>query len=605
LNFLLIADDNSWIFCRRVAIDSSATPGVSAFSAQQRINPLQVLQARRKSHEVESPLQVLKIRRIFPAPERRIGRRCTESLRLAALDSSNVNVTAATVTSSASVDATNGALPISLCEVDVLYHHRQPLVYDPSLDRYVPPQSHHPKLNWRERIRSGLTVALIPVGVTDNYYRFIRWRILQRLVNANLHVLGTQSLIMGLGIKSLQSRLELSAALNWVLKDCLGKITRLVWASKMGRKFDSDAKRWRFRSALVFAAGNALEIVTYLSPRWFLVWATCANSLKQVSMLTSSSTRTALYNSFRDSRTSSQNIGDITAKGEAQIAIVDLLGILSGVTLSRFVTGTSAVRICALYVLLQASEIFCMYQQLRSVQYRVLNFERMYTVMERFCNAAREPPSFDADDATAPSPSSRSSVPTPSELAAIEPIFWPPRRLARRANAFGSLSRTYFSPDELEALRDMFRRERFLLVVGPNLKKQGGLRRIIDHLDVGLFHLSRDSTLRQENCHIVLHKDASNVDIVKSTLALTLLRRRLGGADELIPDKMRSRDCYPLIRDSYQEADRCFAKLLREMSKRGWESPARSMFGRVHMRADWPLSQARAAAAAVTAEKSA
>ena len=32
-----------------------------------------------------------------------------------------------------------------------------------------------------------------------------------------------------------------------------------------------------------------------------------------------------------------ENIGDITAKGEAQIAVVDLLGIASGVTLSKIV----------------------------------------------------------------------------------------------------------------------------------------------------------------------------------------------------------------------------------------------------------------------------
>jgi hypothetical protein len=339
------------------------------------------------------------------------------------------------------------------------------------------------------------------------------------------------------------------------------------------------------------------------------VWATLANSLKQVSMLTSSSTRTALYNSFRD-RTASQNIGDITAKGEAQIAIVDLMGILSGVALSRFVVGTSAVRICALYAVLQASEIFCMYQQLRSVQYRVLNFERMTAVMEKFCDAALNVPTSNATNALAPSaggplsplPRSSSSsiggVPTPSELAATESVFWPPRRLARRANAFGSLSRARLAPDELEALRGIFRRERFLLVVGPNLKRQREPRGL-GRLGSGPSERSRAGALRrQENCHIVLHEDASNVDIAKGALALTLLRRRLAGAEGLNPDEMRSRDCYALIREAYQEADRSFAKFLREMSKRGWESPARSMFGRVHMRADWPLSEARAAAPA-------
>ena len=44
-----------------------------------------------------------------------------------------------------------------------------------------------------------------------------------------------------------------------------------VWASKMGRKFDPDAKRWRFRSSLIYALGNGLEVSTYLHPQYFLV----------------------------------------------------------------------------------------------------------------------------------------------------------------------------------------------------------------------------------------------------------------------------------------------------------------------------------------------
>ena len=87
---------------------------------------------------------------------------------------------------------------------------------------------------------------------------------------------------------------------------------RMVWASKMGRKFDPDAKRWRYRSSLLFALGNGLEVMTYVYPAFFLLLATTANACKQMSMLTSSATRNAIYNSFRDG--TRENIGDITAK---------------------------------------------------------------------------------------------------------------------------------------------------------------------------------------------------------------------------------------------------------------------------------------------------
>jgi hypothetical protein len=65
--------------------------------------------------------------------------------------------------------------------------------------------------------------------------------------------------------------LGIAAVTTWVLKDALGKISRIVWASKHGRKFDSDAKKWRYRSSILYAAGNGFEILTYLLPSTFLV----------------------------------------------------------------------------------------------------------------------------------------------------------------------------------------------------------------------------------------------------------------------------------------------------------------------------------------------
>ena len=228
----------------------------------------------------------------------------------------------------------------TLAEVDVRHKIRTSLIYDDRLGRYVYASECLSDGNEPGEVAVAassplirlLTSSFIPEGVIPSYYTFIRWRIAQRYINAIVHVFGTQSLLLGLGIKN-QNSLGLGAALNWVLKDALGKIVRMVWASKMGRKFDPDAKRWRFRSSLVFAAGNGLEVLTFVFPQLFLLWATLANSFKQMSMLTSSATRNALYNSFGDG--ARENIGDITAKGEAQIAVVDLFGIATGVFLSR------------------------------------------------------------------------------------------------------------------------------------------------------------------------------------------------------------------------------------------------------------------------------
>jgi hypothetical protein len=86
----------------------------------------------------------------------------------------------------------------------------------------------------------------------------------------------------------------IAAASAWVLKDCLGKVARIFWATVNGRKFDADAKKWRFRSSLLFMTGSALEIVTYLVPSAFLLTAALANAMKQMAMVTHSATRSTM-----------------------------------------------------------------------------------------------------------------------------------------------------------------------------------------------------------------------------------------------------------------------------------------------------------------------
>ncbi|KAG7362982.1 Vitamin B6 photo-protection and homoeostasis domain containing protein [Nitzschia inconspicua] len=458
------------------------------------------------------------------------------------------------------------------------------------------------------RIKRTVDHSFVPQGVNPSYYTYMKWRIMQRFINSNLHVLGTQSLIMGLGLKS-SSSLGVSAALTWVLKDALGKLTRLVWASRMGRRFDSDAKRWRFRASLVYALGNYLEIVTYINPALFLLWATAANSCKQVAMLTSSATRTALYNSFRDGKR--ENIADITAKGEAQIAVVDLIGIWFGVSLSK-VVGTSVRSVLCTYVVLQVVEIFLLFQEIRSVQFTVMNFERMAQVVETFCNEVysddteddggyitnstiltlsvngevqKAVPSSGVDSSTRYLPQSLSShgrrlVPSPKEIAEKERIFLPPKHLRRRALAFGSMGRAKLNPDELSRLLEIFSRDRFVLIVGENVKNS--------HEKVGIFSQTTENERIQQNCHIVLHEDATNLDILKSTLALFLLRRKL--VEIGLGPNIRSSDCWDLLEDVRGETDRWFPLLLKQLSLQGWASPSRFMFGRVQQRANWPLS---------------
>lgn len=479
------------------------------------------------------------------------------------------------------------------------------LVYDPDSDHFVRASTsqglaalysiNQSSESLSTRIKRTIRHSFVPQGVPQSYFHFMKWRILQRFINAILHVLGTQSLIMGLGIKSAKS-LGISAALTWVSKDALGKLTRLVWASRMSRRFDSDAKRWRFRASLVYALGNCLEIVTYINPGLFLLWATLANSCKQVAMLTSSATRTSLFNSFRDGKR--ENIADITAKGEAQIAIVDLLGIGFALSLSQLI-GTSIKRILTLYLFLQFTEIFCLFRQIHGIEFNILNFERMMRVIDSFCdgvdcvdygNDIGKGINTTTSMTTTSITQERDNhsdiriIPTPKQMARKERIFLPPQHLRRRTLVFGSLGRAKLNPEELLQLMKLFSNERYILVIGENTKNP--------HKRRGIFQKSSFEEKVQQNCHVVLHEEASNLDVVKSTLALSILRRKLltVAKEEMYhTTKLRSSDCWDLLEEVRDKTDQMFPLLLRQLSLQKWSSPSRSMFGRVSRRASWPM----------------
>merc|ERR1712071_610006 len=137
-----------------------------------------------------------------------------------------------------------------------------------------------------------------------------------------------------------------------------------------------------------------------------------------------------------------------------------------------------------------------------------------------------------------------------------------------------------------QSVLDIFKGEKFLLIVGENIKKPNRGRNNMDP---------------RENCHVILHKDATNMDIVKSTLAIGVLRRSLYKqyhkknendkfSSNTIP-VMRTQDYLPLLQLSKVIADEWFLRFLKILQVRGWATPAKYMFGKVTIRADWPISE--------------
>ena len=79
-----------------------------------------------------------------------------------------------------------------------------------------------------------------------------------------------------------------------------------------------------------------------------------------------------------------------TETGEAQIAVVDLLGMLSGIGLCTLV-GTSRQTIVAAYVILSLVDISAIYNEIRAVCFSVLNHERTHLLVRDYVTSGSDP----------------------------------------------------------------------------------------------------------------------------------------------------------------------------------------------------------------------
>lgn len=425
----------------------------------------------------------------------------------------------------------------------------------------------------RATLQHMLRKSFLPGGqMTPDYYRYTTWRVAQRFVSSTSSVFGTQALLLALGVKQRQ-QLGISAATMWVLKDALGKFSRVFWASRNGRRFDSDAKKWRFRSALLYSLGNALEVVTYLLPSLFLLTAAVANALKQMALLTSSATRNAIYRSFARN---SDNIGDITAKGEAQLAVVDLVGMLCGVSISHLI-GASRPKILALFAALSACDLFCTFHEIRSIVFTALNFERAGIVLQRYLRGERGLSPYD----TTFGERLLGSCPL------SEDMFVPWSRLPREMGI-----------EEVESGIAAFPEERFVLCLAAKLRPSYLERR---QRNAFAIEAGPNRVPVLVLPRLLLREDADQSDVFRALIALHRIRHRMSSeaavsSIETTNDRNSSSQLEALGfgREALHAHKLEAAAFLREqtesiystLGEAGWDTD-RFMFGNISSRVTW------------------
>jgi len=238
------------------------------------------------------------------------------------------------------------------------------------------------------RLAERATHALFPepTSVTSDYWDYARFRFVQRIASSCISVFATQQMLTAIGLGASRS-LPAAAAVNWVLKDGLGRLGKLSVAANFGRAFDSDVKRFRFTSSVIYDASSFVEIITPYFPKHFLPLATAANIGKSVGITTANVVRAPIQRTF----ILEENLAEVAAKTSAQQVVADNIGLALAVGAARSISKVASIRPEIRRALpliafgpLAILDLTCIWKELKAVQLRTINKERAEIIAEMF-----------------------------------------------------------------------------------------------------------------------------------------------------------------------------------------------------------------------------
>ncbi|PKA54588.1 glutamate N-acetyltransferase / amino-acid N-acetyltransferase [Apostasia shenzhenica] len=217
--------------------------------------------------------------------------------------------------------------------------------------------------------------AGFPASVSDDYLDYMLLQFPTNVTGWICHTLVTSSLLKAIGVGSF-SRASIAAstaAIQWVSKDGLGAIGRLVIGGRFGTLFDDDPKQWRMYADIIGSAGSIFELSTQLYPEFFLPLASLGNLTKAIARGLKDPSFRVIQNHF----SISANLGEIAAKEEVWEVTAQLIGLALGILImdspwiqdSYFIHAFTWLGIRLLHLWLR-------YKSLYVLQFRTINFKR-------------------------------------------------------------------------------------------------------------------------------------------------------------------------------------------------------------------------------------
>ncbi|PWA02804.1 hypothetical protein BB558_001043 [Smittium angustum] len=215
-----------------------------------------------------------------------------------------------------------------------------------------------------------------PASVSKEYSGFMKWTFVHNVLGSAAGVLSMQSMLFAIGLGS--SAVPLSATLSWVIKDGVGQLGGVIYASVLGSRFDKETKSLKLWSSVWLQSAIWLEMLTPMFPGLFVFVASFANIVKNISYLAMSATKASINKSL----CLQDNLGDITAKNGSQATAAGLVGTILGIGASAIV-GANVGNLALLFVPISAVSVWANYKSVKLVELKTLNLERTSLILEK------------------------------------------------------------------------------------------------------------------------------------------------------------------------------------------------------------------------------
>eukprot|EP00672_Neobodo_designis_P000481 CAMPEP_0174884336 /NCGR_PEP_ID=MMETSP1114-20130205/85716_1 /TAXON_ID=312471 /ORGANISM="Neobodo designis, Strain CCAP 1951/1" /LENGTH=307 /DNA_ID=CAMNT_0016119739 /DNA_START=48 /DNA_END=968 /DNA_ORIENTATION=- len=229
----------------------------------------------------------------------------------------------------------------------------------------------------------GFTAMFLPEGYPDSvspdYTAYQVCDTMQALCSSVTGTLSTRAILKGVGVGEEAEATALGGLAQWVLRDGVGMVGRIAFASSISSDLDHDAKRWRLAADVTNDIGLALEVVSsHLPPHLFLAIVCLANLFKAVTCVAGGATRASLTQHFAVR----QNTADVAAKDGSQETAVNLAGMFLGMAVAAFVPEASLAWTVALFALFTTLHLLSNYFGVKALILDRLNETRLLICLE-------------------------------------------------------------------------------------------------------------------------------------------------------------------------------------------------------------------------------